>query len=109
MSETCVFCAIVAGEAPASAVWADDAVVAFLDINPLTPGHVLVVPREHAASLAELDHALGGRLFAVIGATPVMQAILSTRITGNQYRDEVILETELLPLENAEYPATFVF
>lgn len=64
MSSGCIFCAIVAGDAPASVVWEDDAAIAFLDINPLTPGHVLVVPRDHAASLAELDPALGGRVFA---------------------------------------------
>lgn len=64
MRDACVFCAIVAGEAPASVVWEDGEAVAFLDINPMTPGHALVVPREHAASLAELDPALGGRVLA---------------------------------------------
>jgi len=61
----CVFCRIVARTAPASVAYEDATAVAFLDIRPLTPGHLLVVPRQHAASLAELDPADGGHLFQV--------------------------------------------
>lgn len=50
----CVFCAIIAGEQPGHIVFADDSVVAFLDINPLFPGHTLVVPRDHHVTLADL-------------------------------------------------------
>lgn len=64
MSE-CIFCEIVAGRAPASIVHADDLMLAFLDIRPVTPGHLLVVPRRHAADLAGLDKATGERLFRV--------------------------------------------
>jgi len=52
-AEACTFCAIVAG-APAHRVWDDDAVVAFLDVRPLFPGHTLVVPRDHVVTLADL-------------------------------------------------------
>ena len=51
----CIFCAIVAGEAPAQLVDSDDRTVSFLDINPFTPGHALVIPREHAADLTEIS------------------------------------------------------
>ena len=51
MDPDCVFCRIVAGTAPASVVHADDTAVAFLDVAPVTPGHMLVVPRTHAAGL----------------------------------------------------------
>ncbi len=61
----CVFCAIVAGREPASFVYSDDAIVAFLDIRPVNTGHLLVVPRAHAPSLAELDEPLGTRMFTV--------------------------------------------
>ncbi|MEN3361315.1 MAG: histidine triad family protein [Mycobacteriales bacterium] len=61
----CVFCAIITRTAPASVVYEDETAVAFLDIRPLTPGHLLVVPRRHAADLAELDPADGGHLFGV--------------------------------------------
>lgn len=47
----CLFCRIIAGEVPASKVYEDDRVVAFDDINPQAPMHVLVVPREHIESL----------------------------------------------------------
>lgn len=61
----CVFCAILSGEAPASFVWQDEVSAAFMDIQPVTPGHLLVVPLVHAAYLAELDPATGGLLFQV--------------------------------------------
>lgn len=60
---SCVFCEIVAGAGEASVVHADDQLVAFLDISPVTPGHTLVVPRRHASDLAELDPEVGGALF----------------------------------------------
>jgi histidine triad (HIT) family protein len=51
----CIFCRIIAGELPASVVYEDAKAVAFLDIQPITPGHVLVVPKTHAASLIDLS------------------------------------------------------
>ena len=51
----CLFCKIVAGEIPATRVAEDDRTVVFLDINPATRGHVLVVPREHANDLLAID------------------------------------------------------
>jgi histidine triad (HIT) family protein len=62
---SCVFCQIVAGTAPASIAYADSTVVAFLDINPMTPGHLLVVPRVHAEGLAELDAETGAQVWRV--------------------------------------------
>ena len=61
----CVFCDIVAGRGPASVVHSDETVLAFLDIRPLTTGHLLVIPRAHAAYLADLDPAVGGHMFGV--------------------------------------------
>jgi histidine triad (HIT) family protein len=62
---TCTFCRIAAAELPASVVHADEAVLAFMDINPVNPGHVLVVPRQHYAGLADLPEPVGARLFEV--------------------------------------------
>ena len=59
----CVFCAILAGSLPASVVMRDAGCTAFMDIQPINPGHVLVVPDDHAASLAELPEGTGARLF----------------------------------------------
>ncbi len=50
----CVFCRIVAGEAPAHVVLDDEVAVGFLDVRPLFPGHVLLVPRHHVVTLLDL-------------------------------------------------------
>lgn len=54
---SCLFCRIAAGEIPAKKVYEDDHLVAFEDINPQAPMHVLVVPREHIATVNDLDPA----------------------------------------------------
>ncbi|WP_018948704.1 histidine triad nucleotide-binding protein [Thioalkalivibrio sp. ALMg11] len=53
----CVFCKIVAGEIPARVVFEDDAVLAFEDLNPQAPEHVLVIPKTHIATLNDLSAA----------------------------------------------------
>ena len=63
--ENCIFCRIVRGEIPGTRVWEDDQLIAIRDINPAAPVHVLVLPREHVESVAQLDDAhgaLAGRL-----------------------------------------------
>ncbi|MEJ2870889.1 HIT family protein [Actinomycetospora sp. OC33-EN08] len=54
MPKPCAFCAIVAGDAPAHEVHRDEATVAFLDLKPVFGGHVLLVPRGHVTTLADL-------------------------------------------------------
>jgi len=64
----CLFCRIAAGELPADRIHEDDLVVAFRDINPRAPTHVLLIPRQHIGSaldLTEADASVLGRLFAV--------------------------------------------
>ena len=61
----CLFCGILAGDVPSSVVYRDELVSAFMDIRPVNPGHVLVIPVRHAAFLAELDEQSGGHLFRV--------------------------------------------
>ncbi|MBD3620024.1 MAG: histidine triad nucleotide-binding protein [Chromatiales bacterium] len=71
----CIFCKIAAGEIPADVVYQDDDVIAFRDLNPQAPTHVLVIPRKHIATLhdAEAEDAqLLGRLF--LGAQQVAEA-----------------------------------
>jgi len=60
---SCIFCDILAGKSPASMVYEDDLCAAFMDIHPITPGHVLVVPRQHCEGLADLPPELGAHLF----------------------------------------------
>jgi len=69
MSE-CLFCAIAAGDIPADIVHSDDEAVAFRDIAPQAPTHILLIPRVHYANARELgatDAALAGRLMALAG------------------------------------------
>lgn len=65
MSSDCLFCKIVAGEIPANVIYQDDHVLAFEDINPQAPTHTLIIPREHLATLDELDEskeAIAGKI-----------------------------------------------
>lgn len=64
-TEGCIFCGIARGEAEASLVHEGPRTLAFLDIAPVTPGHLLVVPRAHASSLSELDPDDGSEMFRV--------------------------------------------
>lgn len=54
-SEQCLFCTIIAGDGEVSMVYQDDIAVVFMDLNPINPGHLLVVPRSHAVGLEDLD------------------------------------------------------
>lgn len=57
MADDCIFCKIVAGEIPAQVVDEDDHTLAFMDINPWTRGHALVIPRNHSKNLYEIEDA----------------------------------------------------
>ena len=65
MSAGCVFCAIATGTATAAIVASDDAGLAFLDLEPLFPGHCLVVPRAHHETLTDLPEDLVAPLFSL--------------------------------------------
>ena len=61
----CIFCRILAGEVPGTFVYRDEQCAAFMDIQPVNPGHVLVVPVRHAPYLADLDAPTAGRMMQV--------------------------------------------
>jgi len=61
----CIFCQILQGDAPASFVYRDDQCSAFLDIQPVNPGHLLVIPNTHAPYLADLDPDGAGHIMRV--------------------------------------------
>lgn len=75
--EGCVFCKIVAGTIPANVVYEDKNVIAFLDIDPLFPGHVLLCPREHYSTLTDLPVALAGPMME---KAQVMAAAVETAV-----------------------------
>jgi histidine triad (HIT) family protein len=65
VSEQCVFCEILRGNEPASFTYQDDTVVAFMDVQPITHGHMLVVPREHSVLMSDLNETVAMRTFRV--------------------------------------------
>jgi len=69
MQENCIFCKIIKGEIPSSKVYEDEEILAFNDINPAAPIHVLVIPKKHITSLAEMedgDEKIVGKIYKVI-------------------------------------------
>lgn len=92
--ETCVFCKIVRGEIPANKAYEDELVLAFHDIRPVAPVHVLVIPKVHIGSLADCgpEHqAVLGRMLAVapqiardLGAKEGFRTIINSGRDGRQ-------------------------
>ncbi len=77
--DDCVFCKIAAGEIPAKLVYSDSEFVAFSDINPQAPVHLLVIPKKHYADVVEAerkDPAMLSRLFSVITRLAAEQDLL---------------------------------
>jgi histidine triad (HIT) family protein len=82
--DQCIFCRIAQREAPARIIYEDESVVAFEDLNPQAPVHVLVVPRKHLVSLNEMaadDEALVGHLHTVAS-----RLARERGVEGNGYR-----------------------
>ena len=90
---SCIFCRIVRGEIPAEVVARDDDALAFLDVQPLADGHVLVVPRAHvarvedlpavqAAALFALVHRLAGPTRTAVGAAGTIIGVNDGEVTG---------------------------
>lgn len=78
----CLFCRIVAGAVPATIVAENDQVIAFRDLNPQAPVHVLVVPRDHHADVAQLAAADPALLAALVGLADEVAALEA----GGQFR-----------------------
>ncbi|HUY41857.1 MAG TPA: histidine triad nucleotide-binding protein [Candidatus Dormibacteraeota bacterium] len=95
----CLFCKIVAGEIPADEIYRDDDAIAIADVNPQAPKHVLVLPRKHYATVADIldggDEALLGHVVAV--ATKLardfgsrgFRLVVNTGVEGGQTVDHV--------------------
>lgn len=64
----CIFCKIVNGEIPSNKVYEDDKVLAFYDLEPQAPEHILIIPKQHIASAAEINSENSGVLSAVFEA-----------------------------------------
>ncbi|NLY53702.1 MAG: histidine triad nucleotide-binding protein [Firmicutes bacterium] len=89
MSE-CVFCKIVAKELPSDVVYEDDAIIAFRDINPVAPVHILVIPKRHIKSLQDTepqDEQLLGALLSVARKVASEQGLEGYRVATNIGKD----------------------
>lgn len=67
--EDCIFCKIIKKEIPSEIVYEDEGIIAFKDINPAAPIHILVIPKKHISSIIEIkkeDEAIIGRIYSVI-------------------------------------------
>ena len=76
--ENCLFCKIIKGEIPSSKVYEDDEILAFNDINPVAPIHILVIPKKHITSLAYMqkeDEEIVGKIYGVINKIAEEQGI----------------------------------
>jgi histidine triad (HIT) family protein len=74
MTDDCIFCRIVAGDIPSRTVYESEDVLAFLDANPLAPGHTLVIPKTHHERLNDLGDGLAGEVLGTLNAlVPVVE------------------------------------
>ena len=77
--EDCIFCKIINKEVPSTIVYEDEDVIAFKDIHPVTPVHILVIPKKHISSLVDLkeeDEAVIGKIYSVINKIAKQEGIL---------------------------------
>ena len=77
----CLFCKIIKGEIPSTIVYEDEEILAFRDINPVAPVHVLVIPKKHIGSLVDLnpeDEALVGKIYSVINKVAKQENIFES-------------------------------
>jgi histidine triad (HIT) family protein len=82
----CIFCKIIAGQIPAKLEYQNEHVVAFRDINPQAPTHILVIPRKHIARLSELgevDHALMGECVRAANHVAKQEELTGYRLVVN--------------------------
>lgn len=77
----CIFCKIIAGEIPSSKVYEDDQALAILDITQVTPGHTLLIPKEHHRNLLFMNHKKTGELFSLL---PMLshKILMATKASG---------------------------
>ena len=76
LDDDCIFCKIIRGEIPCFKVFEDDDILAFMDINPVARGHVLVIPKHHAENIMESPAEWVGKAFA--GAGRIAKAVQKT-------------------------------
>jgi len=92
MSTDCIFCKIIAGEIPSEMLYTDELVVAFRDLNPIAPTHILIIPKKHIPTNNDVlgeDEPVLGRLFSVARKLAESEGIAEEgyRLTVNTNKD----------------------
>ena len=82
MAEDCIFCKIALGEIPVKPIYEDEQIVAFPDINPVAPQHVLVIPRKHFENLAAVGKEDAALLSHVMLSLPKIAALMGVEESG---------------------------
>ena len=104
--ETCVFCNIARREVPASILAEDGDTMAFLDIRPINPGHIHVIPKAHAAHLADQPPGAGGRMFEMARAlaASLRRSVLRCEGVNLHLADEAVAGQEIFHVHLHVYP-----
>jgi len=115
MKSTCIFCKIVAGQAPANIIYRDEQVTAFRDIHPVAPTHVLIVPNKHIESVNHAsaeDESTSGHLFLVAQKIATEEGIadggyriiVNTNANAGQTVFHLHMHTHLIGGQRVRYP-----
>jgi len=80
--DDCIFCKIASGQIPSSKIWEDEDHFAFLDINPINPGHALVIPKKHIDNVFSIEDEAYSKLFLAAKrlSGPIQDAVGSKRV-----------------------------
>ena len=100
--ENCLFCKIIHGEIPSAKVYENDDVFAFKDINPQAPFHVLVVPKKHVASVAEIDRLDNEEIAACLRA--VKQIASDAGLSGGFRTQDPFSEGDRFSTPSGHFP-----
>ena len=73
----CIFCKIINGDIPSYKIYEDEFILAFLDINPVSPGHILIIPKEHTLDITTIDNDI---LLKIIDKSRELSSILINKL-----------------------------
>ncbi len=110
--EDCIFCKIVRGEIPSFKVFENDRVFAFADINPIAPGHTLIIPKNHAANIWEISeddlmavHTAAKTLATTLKETLGADGVAVMQLNGRAVHQEVMhFHLHLIPRKENDPP-----
>ena len=91
MKDSCIFCKIIAGELPSNKVYEDKAILAFLDANPASEGHTLIIPKEHCENIYDIEEETLSKI-----------AVLSKQL-ANIYKERLNIDNINILNSNGKY------